>query len=66
LVELLPRFIEVRFLQQYVQDESLLRSLNGVMRRIGLPLLPAHVTPWLAESRVRVTAQCDQLLLGQP
>jgi len=66
LVELLPRFIEVRFLQQYVQDESLLRSLNGVMRRIGLPLLPAHVTPWLAESRVRVTALCDQLLLGQP
>ncbi len=63
LVELVPRFIEARFLADYSDDVLLLRSLNGVMKRIGLPRLPESVAAWLAIARVRVRAQADQLLI---
>jgi hypothetical protein len=62
MVELLPRFIETRFLADYRDDTLLLRSLNGVMRRIGLPQLPEAVSVWLASARLRVRADADRLL----
>ncbi len=65
LVELLPRFIEARFLADYSDDVLLLRSLNGVMKRIGLPRLPDSVADWLAPARVRVRSLADQLLLEE-
>lgn len=63
LVELVPRFIETRFLASYSEDGLLLRSLNGVMKRIGLPPLPEDVATWLAQARVRVRQAADQLLV---
>ena len=53
LVELLPRFIEARFLADYRDDVLLLRSLNGVMKRIGLPRLPDIIAGWLGPARRR-------------
>lgn len=65
LVDFLPRFIEARFLADYSGDELLLRSLNRVMKRIGLPRLPDAVADWLAPARVRVRAQAGQLLRAE-
>ncbi|RMF37126.1 MAG: hypothetical protein D6753_18155 [Planctomycetota bacterium] len=62
LRELVPRFIEVRFLADYRDDFRLLYRLNGVMRRVGLPPLPDRVCEWLAQARGRVRQAADQLL----
>jgi hypothetical protein len=62
LVDLLPRFIEVRFLADYHDDKLLLSRLNGVMRRIGLPMMPDRVALWLADARNRVRKHADELL----
>lgn len=64
LVELVPRFIESRFMASYSDDVLLLRSLNGVMKRIGLPPLPEEVAGWLASARIRVRQQADLLHQG--
>lgn len=65
LVDFLPRFIEARFLADYSDDELLLRNLNRVMKRIGLPRLPDSVAYWLAPARERVRVQANQLLLEE-
>ncbi len=62
IVDLLPRFIEVRFLESYRDDQRLLTSLNRVMKRIGLPMLPAGLTSWLPSARARVQQCADKLL----
>lgn len=62
LVELLPRFIDARFIVNYSDDVLLWRSLNGVMKRIGLPKLPDEIVPWLSAARRRVRDSADQLL----
>jgi len=62
LAELLPKFIDIRFLADYREDELLLKNLNRVMKRIDLPLLPENVAQWLASARLRVRQSADQLL----
>ncbi len=62
LVDLLPRFIEVRFLAHYSDDELLLGNLNRVMQRVGLPQLPAAVAQWNSSARQRVRSAADALL----
>lgn len=62
LTALLPRFIEERFLADYQDDERLRMRLNGVMRRVGLPMLPPPVTDWLGSARLRVHTAADRLL----
>jgi hypothetical protein len=62
LVELVPKFIEVRFLADYSDDVLLLRNLNRVMKRVGLPLLPDSVAGWCSLARQRVRASADELL----
>lgn len=62
LVLLLPRFIEERFLADYVDDARLLYRLNGVMRRVKLPPLPEAITPWLAKARDAVHQSSAKLL----
>ncbi len=59
---LVPKFIQVRFLADYVDDLGLLFRLNGVMRRVGLPPLPVGLAGWLAEARRRVRGAADRLL----
>lgn len=60
--QLLPRFIDERFLADYHDDELLLWRLNGVMRRVRLPFLPPEVGSWLASARLRVRTNADELL----
>ncbi|GIW96939.1 MAG: hypothetical protein KatS3mg111_0272 [Pirellulaceae bacterium] len=62
LQELIPRFIEVRFLEDYTSDTRLLYRLNGVMRRIGFPSLPPELTEWLSHARGVVRDAADDLL----
>lgn len=62
LAELLPKFIEVRFLADYSDDVLLLRNLNRVMKRIGLPRLPDSIAVWASDARQRVRAGADELL----
>ncbi len=58
----IPRFIAERFLYDYLDDQRLLFRLNQVMQRVGLPLLPASLLPWLAVARQRVSQAREQLL----
>ena len=62
LTALVPRFVRERFLADYGRDDTLLYRLNGVMKRIGLPLLPVGVIEWLASARPRVRSSADLLL----
>lgn len=62
LVDLLPKFIEVRFLADYSDDVLLLRNFNRVMKRVGLPQLPTDVAQWNATARQRVRTAADALL----
>ncbi len=62
LVELLPKFVEARFIAQYSSDVLLLRSFNGIMKRIALPQLPETVVGWIPSARERVRDVADELL----
>ncbi len=66
LTWLIPRFCAERFLYDYLEDAKLLRRLNHVMRRVGLPQLPAHVSEFFPEARRLVAARRDELLAGPP
>jgi hypothetical protein len=65
LEPLLPRFLAERFLYDYLDDGKLLFRLNGVMRRVGLPLLPLEVTGLFAGMRQSVRQARDELLTGK-
>jgi hypothetical protein len=55
-------FSRERFLFDYGDDGKLLFRLNQVMRRVGLPLLPAAAAETLAALRPLVRARKDELL----
>ncbi len=59
---LLQRFIDERFLADYVDDEGMLYRLNGVMRRVKLPKLNDEVLGWIEAVRPRVRSSADGLL----
>jgi hypothetical protein len=62
---IIERFVAMRFLYDYVQDEPLTFRLNQVMRRVGLPELPPRFATVLPAARRLVTAQRDALLGGR-
>jgi hypothetical protein len=62
LAPLISRFANARFLYDYLEDDKLLMRLNQVMLRVGLPLLPEGLMPWLAEARQVIDSRCDALL----
>jgi hypothetical protein len=62
LAELIPRFAAERFLYDYLEDGKLLTRLNHVMRRVGLPLLPASFVELLPAMRQRVRERRVELL----
>jgi hypothetical protein len=64
LADLIKRFVKARFLEDYLNDEGLLRRLSGVMTRVQLPKLPETLTDWLPSVRYRVRAAADELLAG--
>lgn len=62
LAGIIERFVELRFLYDYADDDRLTFRLNQVMRRVGLPELPAAFTEVLPEARVLVTSASRDLL----
>ncbi len=62
----IPRFIAEGFLYDYADDRRLLTRLNQVMRRVGLPVLPDSLIPWLETARHRVSAARQRLLSSEP
>ena len=62
LGRLIPLFSRERFLFDYADNGKLLFRLNQVMRRVGLPLLPAELSAWLGEARTLVATRKDELL----
>jgi hypothetical protein len=58
-------FSRERFLFDYLDDGKLLFRLNQVMRRVGLPVLPASLADLLAELRRDVRLRRLDLLTVQ-
>ena len=63
---LVTRFVELRFLYDYVEDETLLFRLNQVMRRVRLPELPAKMLEILPGARQLVADHRVALLTPRP
>ena len=62
LAPLIPRFIEERFLPDYLSDERLLHRLNQVLRRVKLPPLPAEAASVLRLARPLSHDRLSELL----
>lgn len=62
LAGVIERFIEVRFLYDYLNHDRLLFRLNQVMKRVGLTLLPDEIRDWLPEAEKLVESQRRRLL----
>ncbi len=66
--DLLPafisRFLAVRFLYDYLDDEKLLGRLNQVMRRVRLTPLPSHFLTILPKARNCIRERSAELLDG--
>jgi hypothetical protein len=58
----LERFCRVRFLYDYADDGKLLKRLNGVMARVGLPALPNELLQIIPEARRAVRERQEELL----
>lgn len=59
---IIPKFLELRFLFDYADDQRLLLRLNQVMRRVRLPELGAAFVEILPAARESVAARADELL----
>lgn len=62
LALLIPRFLDERFLADYVNDAGLLHRINQVLRRVGLSPLGHEIQLVLAEARGLVRDRLDELL----
>ncbi|MGB6043149.1 MAG: hypothetical protein WBF93_08340 [Pirellulales bacterium] len=62
IVQLIPRFIEERFLSDYADDDKLLRRLNQVMKRVRLVSLPDRIVEVFPTARCRVAQRATELL----
>lgn len=58
----IPRFVQVRFLYDYLEDDKLLGRLEQVMQRVGLPPLGDQLNDWLPAARAVIDRRCDLLL----
>jgi len=63
---LIPRFINERFLYDYLDDAKLLTRLNHVMHRVGLPQLPPTLLEIIPSLRQRVRGRMGELLTPPP
>ncbi len=62
LAPLIPRFIEERFLPDYLNDARLLRRLNQVLLRVKLPPLPVEAISVLCLARPLIRERLSELL----
>mgnify|MGYP007059388219 CR=1 FL=1 len=58
----LQGFCQVRFLYDYLDDGKLCYRVNQVMRRVGLPELPASFVELISPMRSAVANRADELL----
>jgi hypothetical protein len=61
----IPRFLEERFLYDYVEDAKLLFRLNNVMRRVRLPMLAETLAEFFPAARRLVRQRSAELLAGE-
>jgi hypothetical protein len=64
ITALLPRFLADRFLYDYLEDAKLLTRLGHIMRRVGLPGLPAELAALFPSLRASVRQRQAALLGG--
>jgi hypothetical protein len=64
LAQMIPLFCRERFLSDYGDDAKLLRRLNQVLRRVGLPPAPERLCHWVSSARRRVADRVDELMLA--
>ncbi len=62
LAPLVPRFLNERFLQDYLDLDKMLFRLNQVMRRVKLPMLPARIVEVLESSSQLIEQRHTELL----
>jgi hypothetical protein len=62
IVYLVTRFLQERFLYDYLEDGKLLVRLNHVMRRVGLPQLPGDLKMLFPAMRDTVRSRRHELL----
>ncbi|MBM3970531.1 MAG: hypothetical protein FJ302_11805 [Planctomycetes bacterium] len=62
LAQLIPRFLDERFLPDYLSDERLLHRLNQVMHRVKLPPLPVEAEVVLCLARPLIRDRLSELL----
>jgi hypothetical protein len=65
LAELIPKFIDARFLADYHDNTTLLSRLNNVLKRVTLDPLPEQTVEWLQVARREVTEKLPELLAGE-
>lgn len=58
----ISRFLQERFLYDYLEDGKLLVRLNHVMRRVGLPQLPAELSALFPGMRGKVRDRRHELI----
>ena len=61
-MKVINRFVEARFLYDYLDHDRLLFRLNQVMKRVGLTLLPDEVRDWLPAAEKLVESRRQRLL----
>lgn len=59
---LIPRFLRERFLYDYLDDGKLLSRIGAVLKRVGLPPLPADFVAIIPAMRETVRDRKDELL----
>ena len=62
LAPTIERFIEVRFLFDYLDDKTLLMRLNQVMKRVKLAALPNSVLQWLPDAQQLIESRRERML----
>ncbi len=64
LSTVIDRFVESKFLYDYLDDQKLLWRINRVCSRVGLPALPPAVGGWLPRAAKLVESRRGQLLMS--
>ncbi len=62
MAEFIPKYVEMRFLADYAEDERLTLRLNQVMRRARLNELPPEAIAVFPECRADIAASVDALI----
>ena len=58
----IPKYLAARFLYDYLDDQSLLNRLNGIMRRVNLTPLPDSMCSVIHAARPLVRERLQELL----